>query len=125
MDSELSWYFPGKAMRLRISGDYPLESSLKINSAIIEELEKSQGDLTLLIDATEMNRPYNFDQIRGSQSYMDHQNLRHICIVTRDRLVKLAMMVIFNTSRAQLHMFDNVQKVDAFLHRHINASDAH
>lgn len=118
--SDLSWYFPGKAICLRISGDYTLEYSRQVNSTIIEELEQSQEDLILLIDATAMNRPYNFDQIRATQIYMDHQKLKHIYVVTKDRLVKLAMMIVFNVSRAHLHLVDNVDKVDTILQRQIN-----
>lgn len=103
-NSELSWYSPGKVMCLRISGDYAVEDSRQFNAAIIEELDQSPDDLVLLIDATEMNRPYHFDQIRATQTYKDHRKLKRIYIAAGDHLVKLALMIIFNLSRAQLHV---------------------
>lgn len=114
--SELSWYLPGKVMCLRISGDYALEDSTRINAAIIEELEQSPNDLSLLIDATEMTRPYHFSQLRTTQNYKDHHRLQHLYIVTGDRLVKLALMIIFNVSRAQLILCDGI----AAAHKRIN-----
>lgn len=117
---ELSWYLPGKVMCLHISGDYTLEDSRQINATIIEELEHRQEDLVLVIDAMKMNRPYHFDQIRATQTYMDHQHLKHIYAVTTDRVVKLALMIIFNISRAHLHLFDDMKAVNAALTNHFN-----
>lgn len=115
--SKLSWYLPDKVIYLHISGDYTLEDSRQVNTAIIEELEHRQEDLVLVIDAMEMNRPYNFDQIRSTQTYMNHQNLKHIYAVTTDRVVKLALMIIFNISRAQLYLFDDIKAVNTALTR--------
>lgn len=111
-------------MCLRISGDYAVEDSRQFNAAIIEELDQSPDDLVLLIDATEMNRPYHFDQIRATQTYKDHRKLKRIYIAAGDRLVKLALMIIFNLSRAQLHVCDDIDAVHDLIRLHGNRGAA-
>lgn len=118
----LSWHIPGRVMYLRINGDYRVEDSRQVNAAIIEELDQSPDDLVLLIDATVMNRPYHFDQIRATQTYKDHWKLQSIYVVTKDRLVKLALIIIFNISRAHLHLFDDFDEARTILNMQINRS---
>jgi hypothetical protein len=69
-----------------------------------------------------MNRPYNFNEIRAAQTYMDHRQLKNIYVATNDRLVKLAMMVIFNMGRAYLHVFDDLEKATLLLQRQLSGS---
>lgn len=116
----LSWYVPGKVLRLYIPGDYSLEDSRFVNALILRELDQSQDDLILLIDATQMNRPYNFDQIRATQTYQNHPKLKYIYTATADRVVKLGMLIIFNISRAQLHLADTIDEADRLLNTRLN-----
>lgn len=116
----LSWHVPGRVMCLRINGDYRVEDSRQVNAAIIEELDQSQDDLVLLIDATVMNRPYHFDQIRATQTYKDHRKLKYIYIAAGDRLVKLALMIIFNLSRAHLNVCDDIDSAAKLINVHVD-----
>ncbi|MBL8131331.1 MAG: hypothetical protein JNL42_05705 [Anaerolineae bacterium] len=117
--AELFWHMPGKVMCLRITGDYTLEHSREINATLTDELDQCHDELVLLIDAAAMNRPYHFDQIRTSQTYRDHPRLKHIYVATKDRLVKLALMIIFNISRAHLHVCDDVNAAEIQIDQHL------
>lgn len=112
---ELTWYHPGRVMSLKIIGDYTIEDSRQVNSLITDKLEESREDMVLLIDASEMIRPYYFNEIRSSQTYKDHLRLKHIYVVTADNVVKLAMMIIFNYCRANFHISENFHKLNTNL----------
>ena len=118
MSYELGWHVPGKVLSLSLSGTYTPENAKEVNQLITDKLDQSQSPILLLIDALNMDRPFHFASIRSLQTYMDHRNLKHICIVTDDKIVKLSMLVIFNLSRARLHMFDNVEKANKMLMQH-------
>lgn len=119
MGYQLRWHTPNKALLLTIEGEYTLENAREVNRMVTHELDQSSIPLAILIDAIRMNRPYNFHDMRAVQTYMDHRQLKHIYVATNDRLVKLAMMVIFNLSRAHLHLFDDVDKAQWILQRYI------
>lgn len=118
MSYELGWHVPGKVLSLSLSGTYTPENAKEVNQLITDKLDQSKSPILLLIDAMKMDRPFHFDSIRALQTYMDHRNLKHIYIVTNDKIVKLSMLVIFNLSRARLHMFDNVEKANRMLMQH-------
>ena len=86
-----------------------MDDAREVNRLITKELDARQEALALLIDVTEINRPVNFMGICAVQTYMQHRNLQHIYIAASDRLVKLAMIVIFNLGWAYLHMFDDLE----------------
>ncbi len=116
----LNWHTPGKVLQLTLSGDYPVEEAQEVNDVILSVLTKTNSPHFLLIDATQMTRPRNFKAIRAVQNYMDHRQLKHIYVVTTDNLVKLAMMVIFNLSRATLHMSNDTMRANRMMARHLN-----
>lgn len=114
MTYELSWQVYGEVLLLSISGNYTLEDAKEADILINQKLNDSQGNLSLFIDAMNMDRPLNFQQIRESQTYMDHQRLARIFVVASDKLIKLSMMVIFHLARAQFRVFDDVSKAQSF-----------
>ena len=122
MAYELNWHVPDKVLFLRLSGDYLLDDAREVNRLITKELDARQEALSLLIDVTEMNRPVNFVGIRTVQTYMQHRNLQHIYIAASDRLVKLAMIVIFNLGWAYLHMFDDLEKATLGLQKQFDSA---
>jgi hypothetical protein len=117
MTHELNWHIPDQVMLLTITGDYTLDAAQAVNQAITEKLSQTKTPLWLIIDATAMSRPYNFQQIRATQMFMDHPKMYMIAIVSSDKLVTLAMMIVFNLGRARLLMFDSVQKANMALQR--------
>ncbi|MEO1288218.1 MAG: hypothetical protein AAFV93_10650 [Chloroflexota bacterium] len=119
MAYELAWHIEDQALLLTISGHYTLLDARDANKHILDMLEKSSNTLALLIDATTMQRPYNFGEIRATQHYMDHQRLDGIYVATRDRLIKLSMMVIFNLSRANLFIADDVINAENMLRQRL------
>lgn len=119
MAYELSWYVPDKVLCLSLSGDYSVQEAKQANQLIVDELARCQSPLSLLIDAGKMRRPYNFQELRVTQTYMDHDMLKRIVVVAEDRLVLLAMMVIFNLGRAYLNTFNNIEKADVLLKREV------
>ena len=120
MAYELSWYVADKVLMLSVVGDYTLQDARLANQLIVEKLSQSRSPLLLLIDACKMRRPYNFQELRATQAYMDHNMLKRIVVVADDRLVMLAMMVIFNLGHAYLSMFNNFDKADTFLEREVS-----
>lgn len=119
MTYELTWHESKKALWLTLSGDYLLEEAKALNQEILDELEKSQTPLLILIDATHMNRSYRFSDIRTAQTFMDHLKLKAIYVATNDRLVKLSMLIIFNLSRASLYVCDDVEKATLMLQKQL------
>jgi len=121
MAYELTWYIPDKVLLLEVSGDYTLKDAEDVDELMHDKLNHSQKQLLVLINAMKMDRPYNFNQIRLSQTYMDHRQLKSIYVASGDRLVKLAMMVIFNLSRARLLTYDSLDNAMSILQSHLNA----
>jgi hypothetical protein len=119
MAYELSWYAPDKVLLLTLSGDYTLQDASQVDEQIVEALDQSPAPLLLVIDARNMMRPHNFQELRGAQSYMHHDNLRRIVSVADDRIVMLAMIAIFNLGRAALMMFNDFHKANTFLDREV------
>lgn len=119
MAYELSWYAPDKVLLLTLSGDYTLQDASQVDEQIVEALDQSPAPLLLVIDARNMKRPHNFQELRGAQSYMHHDNLRRIVSVADDRIVMLAMIAIFNLGRAALMMFNDFHKANTFLDREV------
>ncbi|MEO1165163.1 MAG: hypothetical protein AAFV98_15355 [Chloroflexota bacterium] len=120
MSYELEWHTSDKVLLLTLSGNYSVDEAKEANRLILDELDQADNLVFILIDAMNMTRPYNFGEIRAVQSFMDHRNLSHIYVGTGDRLVKLAMMVIFNLSRAYLHICDDTDKANFMLERQLN-----
>lgn len=116
---KIDWYEPERALLLRITGEYSLEDAKSANKQLIEDLDNAEQRIYVLIDAMTMARPHNFVEIRGAQSFMDHKNLKSIYVAANDRLVKLSMMVIFNLSRAGLHISDDLDSVKVMLDQRI------
>ena len=106
---KLSWH-SHQVLQLSIKGDYTIGEVDVVNELITKELDNSRNDLLLLIDVSEMNRPYNFAAIRDRQTFKDHESLKHIYIVSSENVIKLAMMVIFHLSRAQLSVVSDMDK---------------
>lgn len=119
MAYELSWYMPDKVLLLTLSGDYTLPDAWQVNQSIVDMLDQSMSPLLLVIDARNMNRPHNFQELRGAQTYMHHDNLRRIVSISDDRIVMLAMIAIFNLGRAALMMFNDFHKANTFLDREV------
>ncbi len=114
----IDWYRPGKVLRLTVQGEYTTDAAAEMNTRIIAELEHTERPLYLLIDADEMAQPHNFRQIREAQRFMNHPNLSHIFVLARDRVVRLALMVIFNEGRANLRLLTNIAEFEQILRWH-------
>jgi hypothetical protein len=119
MTYELSWYIPDRVLSLGISGKYTLEDARQVNLLILQELDRISKPLILFIDAMGMQRPDNFQGIRSTQTYMNHQKLKRIVVAANDRVVKLAMMVIFNISRADLTLFDSIEQANTQIQKQV------
>ena len=114
MAHKLSWKLPGQVMTLNINGHYAIDEAQAINQIITDELEKTSGGLMLVIDASDMKRPVNFEMIRASQTFMDHEKLTMLIVVAKDKLIRLSLMVIFNLTKAKFVMavsHDHIQKL--------------
>lgn len=123
MSYELVWQVPAKVICLTITGTYSIDEAKEANRFIIEMLDESDVFLYLLIDASKMNRPYNFTQIRAVQTFMNHRKLKHIYVATNDRVVKLSMMVMFNLGRAGLNVYDDVDLANAVLKKQLDSQE--
>lgn len=120
MAYELTWHITDRVLLLSITGDYTLDDAKKVNTLIKDHLDEKHHNLFLLIDATHMHRPMNFQSIRETQSYMDHDNLKYIYVVASDKLIKLTMMVIFHLSRARVRVLDDFDRADTILRRQLS-----
>ncbi|MEM9951683.1 MAG: hypothetical protein AAF846_08795 [Chloroflexota bacterium] len=119
MAYQLTWHIEKQALLLTLSQQYSTQDAAKANKEISDILEQSTEKISLLIDATTMERPHNFSEIRSTQKYMDNFYLKSIYVAASDRLVKLSMMVIFNLSRAALFVCDDFDKADYMLRKHL------
>ena len=119
MAYELSWYTPDKVLLLTVSEDYTLNDAYQVDHLLVDALDHSPSPLLLVIDARNMKRPHNFQELRSAQTYMHHDNLRRIVSIADDRIVMLAMIAIFNLGRAALMMFNDFHKANTFLDREV------
>lgn len=110
MAYKLTWQIPRKALLLTLSGEYTLANAKEVNQQITDLLDENNSAAILLIDATAMKPSYGFDQIRASQKYMDHPKMKTILVASKEKLVTLSMMIIFNAGRASFQHFDNLEK---------------
>jgi len=115
MSYELVWHTKGKVLLLTLEGAYLLEDAIKVNELVLDQLEQAQTPMILLIDAMKHNPPHNFADIRATQTFQDHHMLSNILVLTDDRIIKLAMMIIFNLSKANLLLCENWDQVQARL----------
>jgi hypothetical protein len=110
----LTWDVPDKILLLTIIGDYTPTAATTVNAQIKAALDEAQTPLILLIDAMQMARPYYFPQIRATQTFINHRKLYHLVVGTNDKLVMLAMMIIFNLSTCPLQNFDTLDRATTF-----------
>jgi hypothetical protein len=115
MAYKLTWQIPRKALRLSVSGEYSVANAREVNQLIIDMLDQNPSSAILLIDATAMKPSYGFDQIRASQTYMDHPKMKLILVASKEKLVTLSLMIIFNPGRARFQHFDDVEKANRTL----------
>ena len=115
MAYKLTWQIPRKALRLSLSGEYTIANAKEVNQQISEMLDENNSAAALLIDATAMKPSYGFDQIRASQKYMDHPKMKLILVASKEKLVTLSLMIIFNSGRASFQHFDDVEKASKAL----------
>lgn len=104
--STLDWHTPQQVLQLTVSGHYTVEDGVRMNRAILDALDSSPAPIALLIDATAMKRPANFDVLRETQTFIHHERLAKIYIASSDRLVRFAMMVVYTNAGALLRVFD-------------------
>jgi hypothetical protein len=114
----LDWYRPGKVLRLTVHGEYTAQAADEMDARITAELERAERPLYLLIDANDMAAPHNFRQIREAQRCMNHPRLSHILVLAEQRVVKLALMVIFNAGRANLKLLAGQEELDRIMRWH-------
>jgi len=110
MTYQLSWHIPDQVLALDISGEYTLNEAEAVNTIVGRELKQVKRPITIIIDATYMERPRNFQELRAAQNYMHHRYLDHIMVASDDKVIKLAMMIIFNMSRAYFTVVDSVDQ---------------
>lgn len=120
MTCELTWHTADKVLLLSIVGDYTINDVVEVNRRITEQLDNSSTPLSIVIDATKMDRPFNFSRIRDVQSYMNHSNLENIFVAAEDRVVRLAMLVIFSLTRAHFEVFDSLERTTKALERQLS-----
>lgn len=106
----LDWFTPNTILHLTIKGAYTVENAEATNAALLKALGEAAAPLTLLIDCNDMARPMNFEVIRETQTFMEHEMLGHIYVASSNRLVRFAMMVIFNQSSAHLRVFESLSQ---------------
>ncbi|MBC8099598.1 MAG: hypothetical protein H7Y11_09150 [Armatimonadetes bacterium] len=121
MAYEVSWHIPDKILLLRLSGDYTLDEGREVDTLLLKALNDSPTNMGVLIDARAMNRPYNFQAIRDTQTYMNHRHASYIFVVASDRIIKLAMLVIFNLSHAYLITFDDFEAAQTRIQRQLSS----
>jgi len=107
---QINWLVPNRVLQVVLSGVYTPENAALINAGLMEVLDKTDQPLTVLFDCLTMQRPVNFEIIRQAQGFMHHPMLAQIYVAATDRLVRFAMMVIFNSSVARLRLFDSVSQ---------------
>lgn len=115
MTYKVTWH--NRALVLTLSGHYTVDEAAEANQFILNYINQSQAQFCIIIDTTEMNRPFNFGDIRKAQTFMDSSQISHICIVSGDRLIRLSMMVIFNLCKARVHLCEDIDAAKLILNK--------
>jgi len=76
MTYDLNWQVPGRLLQLTIDSEYTVSEAREVNNQLLSYLNSSDEALTLIIDASRMERPYNFSAIRATQTFMNTRRFR-------------------------------------------------
>jgi hypothetical protein len=122
MSYELSWHTPNRVILLRLFDLFTLTDAVQINAEITAWLDASNASIFLLVDAQDVTIPLLFEEIRSSQSFMNHRHLRHIFIVSDKKMTRLFMLVMYNLATAFVRLFNTREAVEEYLELRLSRS---
>jgi hypothetical protein len=115
---ELTWYATGDVLRLDLQKGLSQDELRIINQAIVDILNESTRNITLLIDVSEMTAGYGtVNHLRETQRYPDHPRLDAIIVIANNKLNRLITLLAFNLVRAQYIQFDNLETARRYMVR--------
>ncbi len=116
MAYEINWYEPDHILNVTFGETLTRNNLEKLNEEIVIYLEKHNHNLELVINATKFNAGYfTIDDLRMTQNYRNHDNLKSAFVIAEDKVTRLSMLVAFNLSRTRFKHFNNLPSLVAFL----------
>jgi hypothetical protein len=105
-------------LRLDLQGNPSLEEMRTINQSMMDILNESERNLTLLIDVSGMTAGYTtVNHLRNTQTYRDHPNMDAVVVVANNKLNRLITLLAFNLSRAQFVQFESLEIAQRYMVR--------
>lgn len=121
MSFDIFWYIPHRVLYVRLSSQTEAGVFETINRQIVQEFQQHPGASFLIIDVSDFSPTIMaWNQIRASQNYLNLNNLEVVLVMgkSKDRLIRLIMLMLFNLSRAGVSFFENRDAVNTFLKRY-------
>ncbi|MGJ3241233.1 MAG: hypothetical protein ACFE0Q_21175 [Anaerolineae bacterium] len=110
----LDWYVEDKILQITFYGHFSSEDAVDINQQVTHWLDQHDDNLILLIDSLALNTVTDFQNVRNKLTFVDNRRIRGIFILTRSKLIRLSLLVIFSLSPAMIKFFDSQTEAEQF-----------
>jgi hypothetical protein len=116
---KLSWYIPYQVLCLSLEGELKDHELQAMNTEVVKILSNRQTPLNLLIDAANLKASaYTAQQLRETQTYINHPKLEGTVVVANGKLGHLVTFIAFGSGQAHLAQFDNFRQAEIYMDGH-------
>jgi len=99
----LTCHTPDKLLYLTIDGQTTIQELVVIDEEVTAILDTSHEKMCIVIDVNRLEVNYQtVEQLRLTQSYMDHKQLNLGLIITDNKLSRLITMMAFSAARTKV-----------------------
>jgi hypothetical protein len=116
MAHKLVWRPTERVLVLTLSGEVTLDDFVNIGQDLDELVKSVTVPLVLLVDAEQVRLGHNgLSNVRPSQTYFQGQQIEHVLVAARDKIIRLTLLVVFNPNRPVLRFFDHMDQAEYHL----------
>lgn len=118
MPYQLGWYTTGKVLYLELKGQPSIQELKQVSDEVNNILDSYQKKMILLMDTTNLLAGYHSaNYLRETQTYMNHDYLGDILVVSDNKLNRLITLLAFSLSRANFSQYNSMTLAEKTLHR--------
>jgi hypothetical protein len=116
MAHKLVWRANDRVLVLTLSGEVTLEDFVSIGQDIDQMLQTVTVPLVLMVDASQVRLGRNgLSNVRPPQTYFQGRQVEHLLVTAPDKIIRLTLLVVFNTNRPVLRFFDHFDQAEYHL----------
>jgi len=118
MPYQLEWYKPEQILYLELSGQPTIQELKQVNQEVNHILDLHQRKMILLMDATGFSAGYySANYLRETQTYVNHEYLGDVLVVSDNKLTRLITLLAFSLSRANFSQHSSMALAEKALQR--------